>query len=53
MKKASPIQLKPLSDLTFSQMFWLFGLFLFTLEVTETTANCLSKDFFLLQPEKP
>ena len=32
------------SNLTFSQMFWLFGLFLFTLEVAEITADCTRKE---------
>ena len=37
-EKVLPNQLKSLSNLIFSQMFWLFGLFLFTLKVTESNS---------------
>ena len=42
-EKVLPNQLKSLSNLTFSQMFWLFGLFLFTHKVNEVAADCTKK----------
>ena len=35
--KKLPNQLKSLTKLTFSQIFWLFDLFLFTLHLAEST----------------
>ena len=37
-------QLKSLINLTSSQIFWLFDLFLFTLVLAETTAECNKKE---------
>ena len=41
--KALPSHLKSLSNLTFSQISWMFVLFLFTLNLPESTAVCSKK----------
>ena len=53
-EKVLPNQLKSLSNLIFSQMFWLFGLFLFTLKVTESNSWFHQKrsDFLVLTVAK-
>ena len=42
--KVFPNQLKSLLNLTFSQIFWLFHFFLFTLSLADLTTKCNSKE---------